>query len=319
MGIKARVSSQERSMTDSLDAHYPLVLKAITEGRLIPFFGAGANLCGRPTDAKWQQGTYLPSGGELSEHLAKNFAYLESDRDLARVSQYVELMAGSAPLYEELRELLDADYPPTCLHQFFATLPAILRAKHIASPHQLIVTTNYDDLMERAFQAANESFDVVSYIAESEQRGKFLHYLPNGDVKLIDRPNEYRDLSLDQRPIILKIHGAIDRANADRDSFVITEDHYIDFLSRTDISTLIPVTLAAKLRKSHFLFLGYSHRIWGEQRLSYKSWAIQLKPTDLDKRFWAKRDVDILDIPLDQYVAGLDTHAQALPIIGGTP
>jgi hypothetical protein len=313
-----------------LDSHYPLVLKAITEGRLIPFFGAGANLCGRPPGEKWQTGTYLPSGGELSEHLANNFAYPKDAKDkadLTRVSQYVELMAGSAPLYEELRELLDADYPPTCLHQFFATLPATLRAKHYASPHQLIVTTNYDDLMERAFQAANESFDVVSYVAEGEQRGKFLHYLPNGDVKLIERPNEYRDLSLDKRPIILKIHGAIDRANADRDSFVITEDHYIDFLSRTDISTLIPVTLAAKLRKSHFLFLGYSlrdwnlrvifHRIWGEQRLSYKSWAIQLKPSDLDKRFWAKRDVDIIDVPLDIYVAELGARAQALPTMGG--
>ena len=47
----------------------------------------------------------------------------------------------------------------------------------------------------------------------------------------------------------------------------------------------MPVTLAAKLRKSHFLFLGYGlrdwnmrvilHRIAGEQRLTYKSWAIQ--------------------------------------------
>ncbi len=78
----------------------------------------------------------------------------------------------------------------------------------------------------------------------------------------------------------------MDRASPERDSFVITEDHYIDYLTRTDISNLLPVTLAAKLRKSHFLFLGYSlrdwnlrvilHRIWGEQKLTYKSWAIQV-------------------------------------------
>ncbi len=57
---------------------------------------------------------------------------------------------------------------------------------------------------------------------------------------------------------------------------------------------------------------------WGEQRLGYKSWAIQLSPTDLDKRFWAKRDVDILDICLEDYIAALNTHAQALPSMGGT-
>jgi hypothetical protein len=152
-----------------------------------------------------------------------------------------------------------------------------------------------------------------------------LHYLPDGDVRLIERPNEYRDLSLDARPVILKIHGAIDRANADRDSYVITEDHYIEFLARTDISTLIPVTLAAKLRKSHFLFLGYSlrdwnlrvifHRIWGEQKLTYHSWAIQLSASDLDKRFWSKRDVDLIENDLAKYVAELNTRAQALPSV----
>lgn len=313
-------------MTDPLDAHYQLVLRQIAEGRVIPFFGAGANLCGRPSGAKWQPGAHLPSGGELAEHLADNYGYPSPDkRDLTRVSQYVALMAGSAPLYEELRDLLDANYPPTTLHQFFATLPATLRAKNYRAPHQLIVTTNYDDLMERAFQSAGEAFDIVTYVAEGDQRGKFLHYLPNGDVKLIERPNEYRDLNLDARPVILKIHGAIDRANADRDSYVITEDHYIDFLGHTDISTLIPVTLAAKLRKSHFLFLGYSlrdwnlrvifHRIWGQQKLTYHSWAIQLDPSDLDKRFWAKREVDLIGIALDQYIAALNTRAQMLPTV----
>ena len=36
--------------------------------------------------------------------------------------------------------------------------------------------------------------------------------------------------------MILKIHGAVDRTDSDRDSYVITEDHYIDYLTRTDIS-----------------------------------------------------------------------------------
>ena len=311
-------------MSDPLDAHYQLVLKAIAEGRLIPFFGAGANLCGRPLGAKWRHGAHLPSGGELAEHLADNYGYPSPDKnDLTRVSQYVALMAGSAPLYEELRDLLDANYPPTTLHQFFATLPALLRAKNYSAPHQLIVTTNYDDLMERAYQAAGETFDVVSYVAEGNDRGKFLHYLPDGDVRLIERPNEYRDLSLDARPVILKIHGAIDRANADHDSFVVTEDDYIDFASYTDIAKSVPAKLGEKLRHSHFLFLGYSlrdwnlrvffHRIWRERRRDRRWWAIQLNPSDLDKRFWAKRDVDILEIRLEDYIAALNTRATNLP------
>ena len=134
-------------------------------------------------------------------------------------------------------------------------------------------------------------------------------------------------MSPDKRTVILKIHGAVDRATGERDSYVITEDHYIDFLTRTDISNLVPVLLAAKMRRSHFLFMGYSlrdwnlrvilHRIWGEQKLSYKSWAIQLNPQELDLRFWLKRDVDILNTRLEDYVAALNKYVQEMPQSGG--
>jgi len=315
-------------MPDALDTHFQLILKALVDGRLVPFFGAGVNLCGRPQGITWQLGQYVPSGGELSEYLANSFGYPASDKwDLVRVSQYIAVVSGTGPLYEELHKLFNADYPPTHLHQFFATLPAILRDKGYPSRYQLIVTTNYDDVMERALTAAGESFDVVTFAAEGEERGKFWHFPPGGEAILIEKPNEYRDLSLDRRTVILKIHGAVDRVNPERDSYVITEDDYIDYLTRTDISSLVPVTLAAKLRKSNFLFLGYGlrdwnlrvilHRIWGEQKLSYKSWAIQLQPSVIDQQFWRKRDVDILDIDLENYIAALSERVQALPRAGG--
>jgi SIR2-like domain len=317
---------------DPPEAHYRAVLKAIIDGRVVHFLGAGVNLCGRPKGIAWQprQGVYLPSSGELSAYLAENFGYPASDTDdLVRVSQYIAVITGSGPLYEELHSLLDADFPPTPLHQFFAALPAVLRAKGYPARYQLFVTTNYDDLMERALKAANEPFDLVSYVSEGEHRGKFAHWPPDGEAYLDEKPNEYRGLALDQRPVILKIHGTADRSNAERDSFAITEDHYIDYLTRTDLSSLVPVTLAAKLRRSHFLFLGYSlrdwnlrvilQRIWGEQKLSYKSWAIQREPQLIDTEFWRKRDVDILDVPLERYVVALNERIQALPHTeGGT-
>jgi hypothetical protein len=92
----------------------------------------------------------------------------------------------------------------------------------------------------------------------------------------------------------------------ERDSYVVTEDHYIDYLSRSDISNLMPKALVAKLKGSHFLFLGYSlrdwnlrvilRRLWGERKLTYKSWAIQLNPQSLEERFWRNRDVDIFSL-----------------------
>lgn len=317
-------------MTGGLDAQLSTIARAIVDGRVVPFLGAGVNLCGRPPAIAWKRSEpgYLPSGAELTNYLAESFGYPQDEtRDLARVTQFVTMMTGSGPLYEELHSLLDGDYPPTPLHSMLAKLPGVLREKGVRYPYQLVVTTNYDDVLERAFQSAGEPFDLVTYVAEGDQRGKFLHWLPDGDVRLIEKPNEYRDLSLDARSVILKIHGAVDRANPERDSFVITEDHYIDYLTRTDIANLVPVKLAAKLRKSHFLFLGYGlrdwnlrvilHRISGEQKFNYKSWAIQLNPPPIEQEFWRKRDVDILDVRLEDYVAQLSQRIDAQPKSGG--
>ncbi len=321
-------------MSDPLDPHYNIVIKALTDGRVVPFFGAGVNLVGRPAGEAWQRGQYqyLPSGGELSAYLAESFSYPDNDKwDLVRVSEYIAVMSGTGPLYEELRKLFNANYPPTALHQFFAKVPSVLREKGYSPRNQLIlVTTNYDDVMESAFRAVNQLIDVVAFIAEGENRGKFVHLPFDGSKSiLIEKPNEYLGLSLEQRPVILKIHGAVDRRDPDGDSYVITEDDYIDYLTRSDISNLVPKTLAAKLKKSNFLFLGYGlrdwnlrvilHRIWGEQKLTYKSWAIQLNPPPLDQEIWRKRDVDIIGVRLEDYIAALDERIQALPRVGGTP
>jgi hypothetical protein len=311
-------------MSDLLQAHYSRVTQAIVDGRVVPLLGAGVNLCGRPDKTPWQRGQYLPSGYELAQYLAEKFSYPQEEvMDLVRVSQYASIMEGSGPLYEKLRDLFDADYPTTSLHQLLASIPGMLRAKGYNPRYQLIVTTNYDDVLERAFTAANEPYDLVSYVADGDKRGKFLHRLQDGQTRLIEIPNQYLDLSLDTRTVILKIHGAIDRLDSERDSFVITEDHYIDFLTRTDISNLLPITLAVELRKSHFLFLGYGlrdwnlrvilHRIWGEQKLTYKSWAVQLNPGPLDHEFWQKRGVEIFNVRLEDYVKALETRLQNLP------
>ena len=64
-------------------------------------------------------------------------------------------------------------------------------------------------------------------------------------------------------------------------------------MTRSEISSLVPSTLVAKLKNSHLLFLGYSmrdwnlrvimHRIWGEQKLTFASWSVQLHPAPMEQ------------------------------------
>ena len=310
---------------DAIEQHYKIVMRLLVEGRIIPFLGAGANLCGRPIENLWKEGQeFLPSGAELSSYLKKDWHGCE-ETDLTRVAQWVLEMGGSGELFNALHHLFNRNYPPTALHTFLASLPALLVSKKYKPKYQLIVTTNYDDLLEQAFRAAGQEFDVVTYVSNGENKGKFFHTDPAGQNRTIDIPNQYSDVAVERRTVILKIHGAVNRNSPDgeADSYVITEDHYIDYLTRTELANLVPVTLAAKLRKSHFLFLGYGlrdwnmrvilHRLAGEQKLTYKSWAIQRHPTELDQKFWDRRDVDILDVDVDEYVLRLQDAMRQMP------
>ncbi|MFL5965944.1 MAG: SIR2 family NAD-dependent protein deacylase, partial [Gaiellaceae bacterium] len=264
---------------------------------------------------------------DLTQSLARRFEYPEAEGGLPRIAQYISVMKGSGPLYDELHELLTADVPTTAVHRFFAALPPRLRER--GAPHQLLVTTSWDSALERAFVDAGEAFDVVSYLAAGPHRGKFCHVTPDGSGRVIDIPNTYvTELSLDERTVILKLHGNVEHGDErEWESFVVTEDDYIDYLAQTDLANALPASLAARLRRSHFLFLGYTmadwnlrvvlNRLWGDQPLSYRSWAVQPEPLQLEREFWRRRDVDVLEAPLEQYADALARYLDeqsALPV-----
>ena len=280
----------------------PEVASTILAGRAIPVLGADTT--------------------ELATRLTDRFGWpSQGDGALPQVAQYVATMKGSGPLYDEMHAFLEPELAPTRVHRFLAGLPPLLRER--SAPHQLIVTTNYDLSLERAFLEAGEEFDVVSYVAAGRNRGRFCHVTPDGAGAIIDVPNTYAaELSLERRTIILKLHGQVDRSPERAwESFVVTEDDYIDYLAQTDVTGLVPVGLTAQLRRSHFLFLGYTMADWnlrlllnrlrGDQPLTYRSWAVHPSPTPLEREFWGHRQVDVVELELEDYVDALAAHLPA--------
>jgi hypothetical protein len=297
------------------------------EGEVIPFLGAGANLCGRP-DTPWEPGSgYLPSGSELAVSLSAEVNYPDpDDRDLMRISQYVHSVLGWKPLYKYVRAPLDELSPPTTLHMFLARLARTLRKLDV--PRQVILTTNYDDALERAFDACAEPYDLIWYEAQSERAdcGRFIHDVEGSPVPIL-LPNQYVDLEPDERTVIVKLHGAMVRADPSRDSYVITEDDYIRYLTRSDIATQLPAVLRQRITERHLLFLGYSMRDWnlrvvlerlvGSGALANQSWSVQRKPateaaTEIELTLWSDRDVDLVLVMLDEYVRELEQQLESL-------
>jgi DNA-binding SARP family transcriptional activator len=278
------------------------VLRALLGSRLVPVLGPGP----------------LPgaNGDDLAARLADEFDCPSEHRgDLTRVSQYVAVTQGIGPLYDALHTVFSENSEPGPVERFLAGIAPVLREHGLEQ--QLVVTTGYGRALERAFEEAGEEVDVVSYVAIGPHRGRFMHRRPDGSETVVAVPNTYAELSLDERPVILKVHGDVDvRPERGGESFVVSEDDYIAYLAQTDLANVVPVTLAAKLRRSHLLFFGYPvlewslrvflHRVFGDQPISYRSWAVLPGAKPVQREFWRERGVDLYDAPLDDYVAELE-------------
>lgn len=286
----------------------------------MPFLGAGASLVGRTPGAAFDSGNpaYLPSGFDLSVCLAEEVEFPAKDDwekgDLAKVCSYYVEMGGRKALRRRLRQMLGGDYEFGPLHQFLAS---------VAAP-QVIVVTNYDTLVEQAFIAAGKPYDLVIYPADRKDIASSVLWWPHGAAEPLPvKPNEL-DIDLSKNNVIYKMHGTVTRETEKWDNFVITEEDYVEFLSRMTTNTAIPSLFYPHFRERSFLFLGYSLRDWN-LRVVLKnlskhfasreasdgdnddevppSWSIQLHPSELERRLWARKNVNIFDLSLDDFVA----------------
>src|SRR3954470_385523 len=157
-GSESRAGGPMATQADP--AFYAHVARELVKGRLTPFLGAGVNLIDTGSVGPFIPGQRLPSGVELAHHLASEFAYPGNSDDLVRVAQWVSVRLGPFTLYEYLHSVFDHDFRPTSVHQVLAQAPAFVRREG-GIEHPLIITTNFDDALERAFEAAGEEFDLL--------------------------------------------------------------------------------------------------------------------------------------------------------------
>jgi SIR2-like domain/TIR domain len=312
--------------------HFDSVAQALRHDRLAVFVGPGINLAGRQNGG-WAptQNGILPSLSELAAYLAEAFRL--SDVLGARASEFevvadhVETLLGSRPLYEELHNVLSFPYAPTAVHRMMARIPSLLRNGG-SNGALLSATTNYDDTLEQAFEEAGETFDVVAYAAAGDARGRFLHYPPGSDPVLVEEPQTYTGVTADERPVILKLLGSIDRARPENDSFVVSPEDQLDYLSRGATGHGLPVLIASQLLRSSVVFLGVSpeprifrtalRRTVAERLQAMVSWAVQVSPTTLDRELWRRWNVQPYSADYIEYADSLAKALESSPGIRGT-
>jgi hypothetical protein len=297
---------------------YVAIGQALKEGRIVPFLGAGASSSGRPENGQWTRTSpFLPRGAELSRHLAKSANFFSDDErergDLLKVSAYYEQQMGRDELRRELQTVLGREFTPCLLHSFLAGLDVPM----------LIVTTNYDMLLESAFRAAGKPFDLVIYPPDSDQTGTSLLWWPHGEAAPRSVVPDELSVDLTAQTVIYKMHGTVDDPQeGDWSNFVITEDDYTNFLSRMTSGTAVPKSFFRHFRGRSFLFLGYSLSDWNLRvvlrnlgrefeaqrgRGGVKHWAIQRDASQVEEWLWSLRGVNVYDVGLDAFVERLRT------------
>ncbi|WP_418960543.1 SIR2 family NAD-dependent protein deacylase [Streptomyces tritici] len=296
---------------------YGFIAKELVDGRAVPFLGAAASYAGVPDDAPRR----LPGGQGLAERLIdlwKGYPGTASD-PLTQVTQYYEeCVASHTDLCRCFRQVfyeeqLEQTPPPT------ARLLAAIEPP--AARPFVIITTNYDCLVEKALDEAGRPYAVV--IQDSN---------PGSPHNLRVRERESQgfkgvqsqDLVLDDyagATLIYKLHGGFaDGLDEDVDTLVVTEGDYIRFVASLASNTVPPSAIATHLLNDRrMLFLGYSMADWNMRVILYqlaqrrpnpkdvlRSWGVRRNVSVVEKRFWDKRDVELFDMDLAEFVAQLD-------------
>jgi hypothetical protein len=225
-----------------------MLVNGIRDEECLIFLGAGAS-----TVPDGEVG--LPTGGELSRQLATECGYPGADKsDFLRVCQYYELMQDGHRLRRSIiRKLSVPGLMPGKLHTLIASLPM-----------KCVITTNYDRLMELAFQIRGKQPQVAIY-----------------DIN--GAPSNLSVSITETTPLVYKLHGSMD----DPSTMLCTEDDIVQFLACIILGDPPLLPVVRQLFENHtILFIGYGLKDWnirtmiramrGKKRAGWiKSFALQ--------------------------------------------
>ena len=193
-------------------------------------------------------------------------------------SQYkIKIMdhGDDEPLFTKLSSELRKNYTFNRVQGFLAQQASKIAKMRNEDPNLsqlMIITTNYDSGLEKAFEKEGLPIDVVYYSTGAKRASEFYHKLYETNEKEYPYSKEDRgekagpnyeklkvyDISTKiERPIIVKLHGGIVyRVSQDYDTFMIAETHQIDFFQKA--KSEFPKALKLYLDKCDIVFLGYT-------------------------------------------------------------
>jgi hypothetical protein len=260
--------------------------KLLDSGKLIPFIGSGLS-------ARFG----FPTWDGLIDLIASELGWDPKVFGLSgNYLQLAEYYVGSKGSIGPLRSRLDK--------LFFATDDQILNSraheKLVQLDFPLIYTTNYEDVIERAFRLHEPKY--------------------HKEVKVIANIDDLQQLTPDASQVI-KFHGTFD----DDESLVLTESSYFD---RLEFESPLDIKLRADMLGRSLLFIGYSFSDINIRLMLYKLNKLRRQhriseqiptaimtsfgSTPIERELLARWDVQIVDLDPLNKTASIDDFMEEL-------
>lgn len=277
-----------------------------------------------------------PSARELAAALAASSGYAGSwPFSLLAVSSYHEFVFQRAGHFSALQQLFAAKQAPLPTHELIAE--AARHHLRNSKRDYLVITTNYDRLIEIAFDKAGVHYCVLTVdrndrIVDVCFSSKVREWLDYGESEYRDFEEEHRSrypqfFNLSNRPkplaVLYKIHGCLQPAQSGRDSIVLSDEDYITFLRRQGEGGegIMPAAVKPLIQNKGFLFLGYSFSDWNIRGL-YKMIVGQRAPgralqdytvvsslSPYESAYFSQQSIHILVADLVDFVSSVRNNA----------
>jgi hypothetical protein len=277
-----------------LKPHFDRLVRLIEEGRITFFLGAAIH----------RQKNLMAK--EFHQELARLFECEALNVEKFAVAQYIADRFGRENLYAEIRKLFaNTTLGPGETDELFAAWKGFKTRSGKALPFPMVMTTNYDDVLERRLADAGLPYHLLSYQSDGPDRGRFYHRATDSGLRVIERPRHIRAFS--DAFVVVKLNGGIDREGRIPESYTTTRLDYWDLAAR--IPDVLPAVVQEKLSANPLLFLGHglaAPDIESVVRFAHRnhpgprSWAIVKKDEGIE--YWRQCGVEIINRPVDPYV-----------------
>jgi len=255
----------------------------IREGRAVLVLGAGASL-----SATDKFGNHPPKTSDLTNLLSDRYLGGNyKDFPLNQVAEFAISETDLVTVQEYIRNLLEP-FNPSRAHRM---LPSFA--------WRAIATTNYDRLIERAYESDSKSLQIPR------------PFIENGD-RIEDRMRDSRAVML------LKLHGCITRTTNPNCPLILTTDQYIEH--RKGRSRIFD-HFTELSRENTLVFVGQSLQdpdlrailleLTKETTSRPRYYMVAPSFDDVQKRFWENRKITPLCATFEQFMECLDSRIRS--------